>query len=98
MLKLDILTILLVLLAVLATSDVEANEGFYLMIGAGDSESDLDFYDDDACRFGAGYALDYKQLTFDFAYRDRFDCDADIDDDDADIETYSIDVYWYPFK
>ena len=99
-LKLEITVLAVIAFALLYTSNVEAKEGFYLMGGIGVADSQIPLYDDedDACQFGMGYSVGYKQLTFDFAYRNKFLCDADYDDDSGDIETFTIDMYWYPFQ
>lgn len=99
-LKLEITAIVFVALALLYTSNVEAKEGLYLMMGYGAANSELPLYDDEdeACQFGMGYSVGYRQLTFDFAYRNKFLCEADIDDESGDIETFTIDMYWYPFQ
>lgn len=98
----------LVIIVVSLGQRVEAHDGFYLMIGAGENHSawnqEYAWNDNDeiGCGFGFGYMANLSSSTMlDFAFRHKSQCLSGKpvnDDNESGAEFYYIDLYWFPFE
>ncbi len=107
LIKIEVVAIVLMVLAVIMT-DAEANEGFYLMVGAGlnDSSWNTEFAweNNDEVGTDAGFGYRYNAsgtITLDISFKHKSQLMSGRpfnNDNESGVESYYIDLYWFPFQ